>query len=80
MPKVGNTQRDKAAGQTIRDNREDRRVIGSGGRLKAWGRDTGYMLIQAACVFRHTEWIAMLEVEALLGNKAKIKPARALNF
>ena len=45
LPKVGNTQRDKAAGQTIRDNREDRRAIGSGGggRLKAWGRDTGYM-------------------------------------
>ena len=33
----------KAAGQTIRDNREDRRAIGSGGRLKARGRDTGYM-------------------------------------
>ena len=71
MPKVGNTQRDKAAGQTIRDNREDRRAFGSGGggRLKAWGRDTGYVLIQAACVFRHTEWIAMLEVAALLGKQ-----------
>ena len=26
----------------ITDNREDRRVIGPGGRLKASGRDTGY--------------------------------------
>ena len=29
-------------GQMITDNREDRRVIGPGGRLKASGRDTGY--------------------------------------